>query len=116
MQKKKLKCSTHSARNLEPHNTKFGIRYSCPVMGCTVVAWSGSTSTPANYSTRQMRMKAHDAFDELWKSGMFTRTEAYHKLSLYLGIIQQSTHIGHFDSDRCQKVIEFSRTIVEDRV
>lgn len=109
-----MKCPEHS-KNLIPHNTRYGIRYSCPVGGCTVVQWSGSTSTPADYATRQARMQAHNAFDELWKSGMFTRKRAYHKLSLYLGLKKRETHIGHFSLTQCQTVIEFCKTIVEDR-
>ena len=106
-----MKCSIHSARELIPKKTKYGIRYSCPVGGCTVVQWDGSTSTPADFTTRQTRIAAHEVFDTIWKSGILTRTEAYKKLAAYLGITIKATHIGHFNQAQCNQTIEFSEQI-----
>ncbi len=64
-------CPEHNCL-LESHKTQFGVRFQCPMAGCTVACWDGSTSTPADYETRQARIAAHDPFDYLWKSGMFT--------------------------------------------
>ena len=59
--------------------TQFGLRYSCPVVGCDVVCWDGSTSTPADTQTRALRHKCHEAFDPLWqtKRRFKTRPDAY---------------------------------------
>ena len=104
-------CPVHNC-SLEPHKTKFGVRFQCPMTGCTVACWDGSTSTPADYETRQARMLAHAAFDGLWKSGLFTRKEAYKKLSAYLGIKPKGTHIGLFDLEMANKAKEFARGLL----
>ena len=104
-----MKCITHSARTLEPVQTKYGIRYHCPVGGCTVVLWDGSTSTPADYQTRQARIEAHSWFDRLWQSGSYTRKGAYKALSKYLRIPTRKTHIGHFNVEQCQRTVDFCR-------
>ena len=107
-----MKCIVHGI-SLVPHNTKYGIRLSCPVGGCTVVSWNGNS--PANYSTRQARMQAHEIFDQLWKSGMLTRKDAYKKLSLFLGIPRKETHIAEFNWEQCQKTLQFANEILEDK-
>lgn len=104
-----MKCTIHTARTLVPTLTKYGKRYGCPVDGCTVVLWDGSTSTPADYATRQARIEAHSWFDALWQSGTYTRKGAYKALAKYLRIPARKTHIGHFDITQCQRAIDFCR-------
>ena len=111
--RRKMRCSIHSARYLVLQNTRWGRRYSCPVGGCTVVSWNGNS--PADYSTRQARMKAHDLFDKLWKSGMFDRKGAYKELAHFLGISVEKTHIANFDQSQCQATIHFANMILEDK-
>lgn len=77
--------------------------------------WDGSTSTPADYETRQARIEAHDAFDELWRSGMFTRREAYAKLARFLQLSRRETHIGHFNIEQCRRTSDFCRSLIESR-
>ena len=104
-------CPTHN-KELVSKKTQYGIRYSCPVGLCSVVVWNGSTSTPADYETRQARIAAHDSFDKLWKSGMFKRSEAYKQLSQHLGLSKKETHIGYFDIETCSEVIYFVSAII----
>ena len=106
-----MRCTIHSARELELTRTKFGIRYSCPVGGCTVVLWNGSTSTPADFATRQARIEAHSWFDALWQSGLFSRKKAYKKLAAHLGLSKKKTHIGRFDIEQCKCTIDFCMTL-----
>lgn len=110
-----MKCTIHSARELVACKTKYGTRYGCPVGGCTVVLWSGSTSTPADYATRQMRIEAHSWFDALWQSGIFSRQRAYKKLAKYLGLSPRKTHIGCFSKEQCERTIDFCRAITQVR-
>lgn len=108
----KIKCNIHSARLLQPTLTKYGSRYSCPVQGCTVVAWQyhdGKISKPATKETRWSRITAHNYFDEIWKSGVMTRQDAYRRLSEHLGIPPKETHIAIFDAETCEKVILFAK-------
>jgi len=111
-----MKCTNHSSRTLIPKATKFGTRFSCPVGGCTVVYWGGSDTTPADETTRQARTAAHEAFDQLWKSGLLKRSEAYRKLAAYLSKTYEyggKIHIGHFDQETCLRTIEFSKLVQE---
>jgi len=108
-----MKCIVHTAKDLVPHSTRYGIRYSCPVGGCSVVSWNGNS--PADYSTRQARIQAHNKFDQLWKSGMLTRRNAYKKLARFLEIPREKTHIANFDLDQCQRTLQFAYEILEDK-
>lgn len=60
----------------------------------------------ANSELRRWKMKAHAAFDPLWKSKKMSRKEAYSWLSDRLGIHPDETHIGMFDVEMCKKVIK----------
>lgn len=77
-----------------------------------MVAWGGSTSTPADKRTREKRIEAHDAFDRTWKSGARKRTDAYKALAAFMGLAPNNCHIGMFDIEQCEKVIEFA-TVTE---
>jgi zinc-finger-containing domain len=61
--------------------------------------------TLANAETRSARMKAHAAFDPLWKSGAMTRTKAYQWLSKATGIPKATCHISMMNPDQCRKVV-----------
>ena len=106
-------CPEHK-KALVPQETKYDTRYACPYPTCTVVCWDGPTSTPADYETRQARMKAHNSFDKLWRSGMFTRRNAYKKLADFLGRKVKNTHIGQLDRETALKVQDFARSILGD--
>ena len=60
----------------------------------------------ANEVLRLKRMEAHRVFDALWKSGHMTRTGAYRWLAGELHLRPDRAHIGGFEMDQCQKVIE----------
>ena len=60
----------------------------------------------ANAELRRAKMAAHAAFDPVWKSGRMARSEAYSWLSKQLGIRPEDTHIGMFDVEMCNQVVE----------
>jgi len=60
----------------------------------------------ANKELRQKKRAAHKTFDPLWKSGHMTRSEAYEWLSKKLGVEKEHCHIGMFNTEMCNKVIE----------
>lgn len=55
---------------------------------------------------RAAKMKAHAAFDPIWKDGAMKRGSAYAWLSDQLGIDKKDCHIGMFDVDMCKKVVD----------
>lgn len=57
----------------------------------------------ANKMLRNLRKRAHAAFDPLWRDGgPMSRDAAYAELSKHLKTPPDETHIGMFDSDQCQ--------------
>jgi hypothetical protein len=60
----------------------------------------------ANKELRQAKMAAHTAFDPIWQSEEMTRSEAYAWLATTLGISLDDCHMGMFDVDTCERVVE----------
>lgn len=61
----------------------------------------------ANASLRRAKSKAHEAFDPLWKLKLFkSRSKAYNWLSTTLAIPPKDCHIGMFDEETCQRVVD----------
>lgn len=84
-------------------------------------AWVGchpGTDIPlgrlANKALRDAKQAAHAAFDPLWKakkardniSTKAARTAGYRWLATQLGIDAKDCHIGMFDEQQCQRVVE----------
>ncbi|EDX6630579.1 hypothetical protein CVC30_004814, partial [Salmonella enterica subsp. enterica serovar Cerro] len=63
----------------------------------------------ANSSLRAMKSSAHRAFEPLWKTGRMSRKDAYLWLSKQLDIKFSECHIGMFDEDMCEKVVELCK-------
>jgi len=51
-------------------------------------------------------MRAHDAFDQLWKSGLMSRKEAYVWLRTAMDPSKADCHIRRFDTEQCKQVID----------
>lgn len=64
----------------------------------------------ATKELRVWKMKAHEAFDPLWKSREMKRGDAYGWLAGELGIRVEKCHIGMFDEAMCGRVIEACAT------
>jgi len=103
--RRKTICPVHQAR-MTCTGTRYGLRWDCPVEGCTVMCWGGATSTPADQETRDARRAAHAAFDPLWQGrrAPMSRSEAYRWLAYVLGCNQEQAHIGHLDADMARRV------------
>lgn len=65
----------------------------------------------ANAELRAAKMRAHTAFDPLWRFGSMKRKAAYAALAAQLGIEPKDCHIGEFDVAMCERVIEAVRAI-----
>ena len=60
----------------------------------------------ANAELRKAKIRAHAAFDYLWQSGWKRRGSCYAWLADSLNIPQKDCHIGMFDVDLCNRVVE----------
>src|SRR6218665_2087549 len=62
----------------------------------------------ADRATRQLRTKAHDEFDKLWRSGLMPRSKAYNWLASQLGIEASQCHISWLSKDQLKDVATLS--------
>lgn len=65
----------------------------------------------ADAQLRKAKMRAHAAFDPIWKLRKMNRSSAYHWLSKQLGIPQSETHIGMMDAPTCERVVSICSQI-----
>lgn len=77
---------------------------------CTVRQWcdreGNATGTPANVYLRKFRMKAHDVFDRLWRSGKMTRKGAYKWLAQAMN--RQFVHMAELSTLECDQVVKLA--------
>ena len=92
---------------------KFGLFYGCtnyPECTCAHGAHKeggAPLGIPANRETKDWRIKAHDAFDQLWKvKKVMKRKEAYKWMAESMELPSEEAHIGMFDISQCQKLID----------
>lgn len=60
---------------------------------------------PANKETKRLRVKAHEVFDKIWKSGEMTRGDAYIWMQQVLELKPEEAHIGRFSAEDCRRLI-----------
>lgn len=65
--------------------------------------------TPGTPEVKAARRRAHDAFDRLWNEGGMRRAGAYAWLAQAMGLTSEQGHIGAFDVEQCERVIELSK-------
>ena len=84
--------------------------YQCQNCSARVGCHKGTTrplGNVANEALRLNRIETHHIFDAYWKSQHMTRTGAYKWLSQHMRLPAKQTHIGGFEMDQCQQVIDF---------
>lgn len=90
----------------------YGWMWKCSTCPDVYVSCHKGTRKPlgrmANAELRAAKVAAHTAFDRLWKSGVMSRTDAYHWLTDALGLDTQA-HIGEMDIELCGRVVEVCR-------
>lgn len=121
---------------MELRNSRFGRFYGCtrfPVCRGTHGAHQQDgrpLGIPANAATKQARVEAHDALDQLWweapalyelpndqrmrgplvkRLRRVARTRAYRWLAEQLGIDPKRCHVGEMDEATCRRVVEACR-------
>jgi hypothetical protein len=108
-----------TGKEIYPHRTDLYNKEFWQCKKCDAyVGCHPNTSKPlgrlANAELRQAKMKAHRAFDPLWKKGEMKRTEAYQWLADKLEIKVSDCHIGMFNIDMCKDVIYYSNQLKAD--
>ncbi len=93
-------------------NSKYGLFYGCINFPECTSAHGAHKDTgeplgiPADKKTKEWRMKAHEAFDQLWKKYGYKRKESYKLLQTTMGMTSEQAHIGRFDIEQCKKLIQ----------
>ena len=96
----------------------YGLFYGCEVPTCTGrhsahQATGEPMGTPAAKEVRAARIRAHEAFDTLWKKRSpwqtnappMNRTAAYAWMQRALNLSKDAAHIGLFTVDQCEALI-----------
>ena len=92
--------------------SRYGLFYGCPEYpNCKGAHGAHKDGTPygipGNELTKQWRQIAHQIFDGWWRENHITRNDAYETLGDYMKLSREETHIGRFDIEKCQKVLDF---------
>lgn len=83
--------------------------YLCQNCNARVGCHRGTTrpmGNVANEVLRLKRMETHSVFDAFWRSQGMTRTQAYRWLAEGLHLSEKRAHIGSFEMDDCELVID----------
>lgn len=104
------KAARVTGREIYPHRPDlYGKRfYQCSPCGAYVGCHPGGDKPLgrlANAELRAAKVRAHAAFDPIWKSGGMNRSKAYAWLAKELGIKPGDCHIGMFTTDMCARVV-----------
>ena len=94
-----------AAKRLGIENEKF---YQCQNCNARVGCHKGSTrplGNLANEVLRLKRMETHQVFDAFWKAQGMSRTQGYKWMAKKLKLPEELAHIGGFEMDQCQKLI-----------
>lgn len=86
--------------------------YQCQNCNARVGCHKGTTrplGNLANEVLRLKRMETHQVYDAFWKRSGMTRTQAYKWLAEQMNLTEDRAHIGSFEMDQCQMVIELCK-------
>lgn len=106
----RLRCPVHKCEFVT-RRSAFGFFAVCSVVTCDYMATIHNHSGKwimGDAKTHAARRNAHAIFDELWLETKMRRGTAYKRLAEYLGIKEKDCHIGFFDAETCERVIEFT--------
>ena len=95
-----------AARRLGIEREKF---YQCQNCNARVGCHKGTTWPLGNLANETLRLKrkeTHQIFDSFWRERGMTRTQGYHWMAKKLRLSEPLAHIGGFEMDRCQRLID----------
>jgi hypothetical protein len=71
--------------------------------------WAASLRLPRSQS--QLRIKAHEEFDPIWRSGLLGRGEAYRVLATELGVPEPEAHFRRMGVEQLEAAIPAVRRL-----
>lgn len=70
--------------------------------------------TLANGDLRHKRIEAHKVFDQMWKSGLMTKWQAYKWLQGKFALNDSQAHIAKFSEYMCNQLINTCNQVYEN--
>lgn len=107
-----MKCPDCGAEMYQ-RNSRYGRFWGCDRYPECKGTFSGM-GTPGNAETRAARIRAHAAFDPLWRTGKLRRKVAYQHLRLAMQMPANKCHISMFDAVQCARVIQIVARWIQD--
>ena len=83
--------------------------YLCTNCNASVGVHKGTNrpyGTLANAALKLKRRETHVVFDQFWKNQQMTRTNGYKWLAQQMQIPEYRAHIGIFDMQQCEQVLQ----------
>lgn len=83
--------------------------YQCQNCNARVGCHKGTARPLGNVANEVLRLKrreTHQVFDHFWQENGMTRTQAYKWLAGRMNLLEKNAHIGGFEMDQCQQVID----------
>lgn len=83
--------------------------YLCQNCNARVGCHKGTNRPLGNVANEVLRLKrreTHQVFDQYWQSSGLSRTKAYKWLTGQMNLPEKNAHIGGFEMDQCQQVID----------
>ena len=95
---------------------RFGMKsekiYQCQNCNARVGCHKGTDRPLGNVANEVLRLKrieTHRVFDSFWKRRHMSRTAGYKWLAKKMNLPEDAAHIGGFEMDQCQRVIDLCR-------
>lgn len=98
------------------YGKSYGMVYICKPCDAYVGVHDGSNKALgrlANKELRYWKKQAHHYFDQIWKSNLKNRHQAYAWASEKLNVPADYTHIGMFGVDTCKRLVELCKKELE---
>jgi hypothetical protein len=86
----------------------YGLIWDCRPCDAYVGVQRGTENamgTMANHETRRARIRAHEAFDPLWKREGMSRNGAYRLMQTVMNMTAEEAHISRMTADQCHRLI-----------
>jgi hypothetical protein len=80
--------------------TRLGARADC----CGLRSWD--MKPLVSMETMEARKRAHATFDPIWQTGAMTRSEAYRRLAVTMGMSRTECHISVMNENQARRVAE----------
>lgn len=99
------------------YGKSYGMIYLCRKCDAYVGTHKNSKKplgTPANFELRELRKITHLEFDKIWQEKYMSRRKAYLWLANKLGLPLEQTHIGMFNINKCNRVLEVTRNYFKE--